>query len=188
MTPYISTSGDTRELSTARTGGGTGEVATSLAKGQTMHPPRLRFLLRWLMIGVILVACVLGAAVAFAIEPSTAESVLTGWAALDCIPFTLLLGRKVPFWRAVRVSAKFIRLGLPVACLFGLLSSAMSGYVGLVGGFALMMLMIGWGSLLAAAFSPDEPATSQDSLDRLPCMSPDGSSETSRNAEVISEL
>jgi hypothetical protein len=105
------------------------------------------------MIAVVLVACMLGAAVAFASEPSTAASVLSGWAALYGIPSALIFGRNVPFGRALKTSGRLILLGSPIACLFGLLSFAMSGYVGLVGGFALMMLMIGWGALLAAAFS-----------------------------------
>ena len=51
---------------------------------------------------------------------------------------------------------QFLKLGLPAAGLYGLLGFAMSGYVGLIGGFTLAALMIGWGALLTAALSGDK--------------------------------
>ncbi|WP_406694676.1 hypothetical protein V5E97_26830 [Singulisphaera sp. Ch08] len=130
----------------------------------------VRFSLSWLIIAVVLVACALGAAAAFAREPVTARSVLSGWVALYGIPSALLLGRSVPLRRGAKVSGRIILLGLPVACLAGSLSFAMSGYVGLVGGFCVMILTIGWGAILAAAFSSDKSVTHQDGLDLLPRM------------------
>jgi len=124
------------------------------------------------MFAGVIVACALGAAVAFAREPCTAGSALAGWVALYGIPSVLILGKKVPFRKALKSSGRLILIGAPVACLYGLLSFAMSGYVGLVGGFASMMLMIGWGSLLAAAFSTYKSVMPQDGLDLLPRMSP----------------
>jgi hypothetical protein len=66
-----------------------------------------------------------------------------------------------------------ILLGLPVACLSGLLGFAVSGYVGLIGGFGATMLMIGWGALFAAALSGDKKPSEgmPDDLDQLPMMS-----------------
>jgi hypothetical protein len=58
----------------------------------------------------------------------------------------------VPLKRVIIICGKVLLLGLPAACLYGLVSFAMSGTVGLVGGFTLVMLTVGWLSLLAAAF------------------------------------
>jgi hypothetical protein len=126
-----------------------------------MWLPRVRFRLSWLVTAVIIVACVLGAGAAFAADvladkPATAVNVLTGWAALYVIPAVLTFQRRIPLKRAVMVSGKSILLGLPPACLFGLFSSLMSGYIGLIGGFGLAMLVIGWVSLLAPALSADK--------------------------------
>ncbi|SIO56791.1 hypothetical protein SAMN05444166_5295 [Singulisphaera sp. GP187] len=139
----------------------------ALRKPRPFATPPVQFALLGLVIAVVLVACVLGAAAAFAREPVSARSVLAGWAALYGIPSAVIFGRSVPFRRVVRVAGRIILWGSPVACLTGLLSFAMSGYVGLVGGFCLMMLVIGWGALFAAAFSSDKSGTHQDGLDPL---------------------
>jgi hypothetical protein len=118
--------------------------------------PSARFGLKSLLITVAIAASALGAGLAFAIEPNTARNVLTGWAALYAIPSLLILGRNVPIRRVTRVVGTFALLGTPAAGLFGLLSFAMSGYVGLVGGFGLAMLMIGWGALFTAALSDNK--------------------------------
>ncbi len=122
-----------------------------------MRMPRVRFRLWRFMIAVALVACAIGAAVAFSVEPNTASNVLTGWAALYAVPLLMIFARGASLKSAAAVSGKIILFGLPGACLLGLISFAMSGYVGLVGGSALGVLVIGWAALLAAALSADKP-------------------------------
>ena len=118
-----------------------------------MGLPRMRFPIWRLMTLVAIVACSTAAAIAFSAEPNTAGSVLTGWAALYGVPAFLILARGVPLGRAVEIAGRIIAFGLPVAGLCGLLCFAMSGYVGLVGGFTLAALMIGWGAIFTAALS-----------------------------------
>src|SRR5262249_10599486 len=61
--------------------------------------------------------------------------------------------RGVPLGRAVKVAGRIILFGLPIA---GLLGFAMSGHVGLIGGFTSGVLMIGWGALLTVVLSGDK--------------------------------
>jgi hypothetical protein len=105
---------------------------------------------------VAIVACSIGAAVAFSVRPNTAGSVLTGWGALYGVSAMLILARGVPLGRAVKVAGRIILFGLPFAGLYGLLGFVMSGYVGLIGGFTLGVLMIGWGALLTVVLSGDK--------------------------------
>jgi hypothetical protein len=107
------------------------------------------------MIAVVVVACALGATVAFAARPPTAEGVLTGWAALYGIPSVLIVGRGIPLKRVVMDWGKIIFQPLPIAYLIGLLFFIMSGNVGPAAVFGLIMLVVGWGALLAAALSGD---------------------------------
>jgi hypothetical protein len=93
---------------------------------------RVRFTFPLLLVATSIAACALGAALAFAVDPPTARSGLTGWAALYAIPSVLILGRNVSLRRVIRVAGGIALLGSPVACLYGLLSFAMGGYVGLV--------------------------------------------------------
>lgn len=130
-----------------------------------MRPHRFQFRVRWLLMSVALIACVLGLANANA---------LTTWAALFGIPLTLIAGRGVPFRRTIRVLAQFFGWGLPAAAVFGLLNFPFTGVVGLVGGCTLLVLVIGWGALLTAGLSVDPPATTQDSFDLLARMSSEG--------------
>jgi hypothetical protein len=108
---------------------------------------------------VAVLACSIGAAAAFSVRPNTAANVLTGWGALYGVPALLILARGVPLGRAVKIAGSIILFGLPVAGLYGLLSFAMSGYVGLIGGFTLAALMIGWGALLTAALTGGKAAS-----------------------------
>ncbi len=121
-----------------------------------MRLPRLRFPIWRLMAFVAMVACAIGAATAFSVEPNTASNVLTGWGAAYGVPAMLILARGVPLGRAAKIAGRIMLFGLPVAALFGLLGFAMSGYVGLMGGFMLAALMIGWGALLTAGLSGDK--------------------------------
>ena len=61
-----------------------------------MRLTRVRCRLRGLTIAVAIVACVMGSAFAFSVEPKTAENVLTGWAARYGIPIILIPGWRVP--------------------------------------------------------------------------------------------
>lgn len=129
-----------------------------------MQPYRMRFRLRWLMIAVMLVACALGTVAAFSAQPATSGRLLSGWMSLCGIPLALLVGGGVPFRRTVRTSGRFIVSRSPFAGLCGVLGFAVNGPVGLVGGFAAMMLIIGWASLFAPLF-PDDVPLPQESLD-----------------------
>ena len=98
-----------------------------------------------------IVACSAGAVLAFSAETNTAASILTGWGALYGIPAILILARGVPLDRAAQVVGRKVAYGLPFAGLHGMLCFAMSGYVGLFGGFMLAALIVGWAALLTAA-------------------------------------
>jgi hypothetical protein len=114
-----------------------------------MRPQRVRFPLRRLMVVIAIVACAIGAGVAFSSDPSAATNVITGWAALCGVPALVIVARGVPLAKVVKMPGRIVLFGLPVAGLFGLLGFAMSRYVGLVGGFWLAALVIGWVALLA---------------------------------------
>ena len=115
-----------------------------------MRPSCVRFPIWRLMAIVAVVACLIGAVLAFSDEPNSAGNVLTGWGALYGVPIILILARGIPLDRAAKIVGRIVAFGLPVAGLYGLLGFAMSGYVGLLGGFMLAALMIGWGALTAA--------------------------------------
>jgi hypothetical protein len=121
-----------------------------------MRLPRVRFMIRWVMAVVAIVACSTWAAVAFSIEPRTARTVLAAWAALYGIPAMLILARGVPLGKAVKIVRRIVLFGLPVAGFYGLLGFALNGGVGLIGGFTSAALLIGWGALLAAGLSGDK--------------------------------
>jgi hypothetical protein len=110
---------------------------------------------------VAIVACSIGAAVAFSGKPNSAGNVLAGWAALYGVPALLIVARGISPSQAIRLVGRTARFGLPVAAFVGLLSFAMSGYVGLIGGSMLVTLVIGWGALLAAALSRDKGVESE---------------------------
>jgi hypothetical protein len=113
-----------------------------------MKLPGLRFTLWRLMVVVALVACAIGAGVAFSSDHNTATNVLTGWAALYGVPVLVIVARGVPAGKVVKIAGRIVVFGVPVAGLFGLLCFAMSGYVGLIGGFTLAALVIGWVAFL----------------------------------------
>ena len=58
--------------------------------------------------------------------------------------------------RAAKIVGRIVAYGLPVAGLYGMLCFAMSGYVGLFGGFILAALIIGWVALLTAALTGEK--------------------------------
>jgi len=127
-----------------------------------MRLPRARFMIRWLMAVVAIVACSTAAAIAFSIKPITAGNVLAAWAALYGIPAILILARGVPLGKAVKIVRRIVLFGLPIAGLYGLLGFATNGRIGLIGGFTAAALLIGWGALLAAGLSGDKKAVSPE--------------------------
>jgi hypothetical protein len=129
-----------------------------------MGLPRVRFPISRLLAVVAAVACAIGAALAFSVEPNTAGNVLAGWGALYGVPVMLILVRGIPLRRAAKIAGTIILFGLPGAGLFGLLGFAVSGYVGLIGGFMLAALMIGWGALLTAGLSGDKAVRPEPEL------------------------
>jgi hypothetical protein len=134
---------------------------------------RFQFRIRSLLAAVAVAACALGAAASYECDPATPGSLLAGWAALYGIPTAIILGRRTPLRRALRVWGKLTLLGLPVACLCcGLPGLLMSGLVGLVGNTLAVMIWIGLAALTVAALSADETATPDAEPDPLPCMSP----------------
>ena len=124
-----------------------------------MRPPSVRFPIWRLMAVIAIVACSTGAVLAFSAEPNSAGNVLTGWGALYGVPAMLILARGIPLGRAARIVGRIVAFGLPVAGLIGMLCFAMSGYVGLFGGFMLAALVIGWGALLTAALTGGKAAS-----------------------------
>ncbi len=109
---------------------------------------RIRFSLWRLMVVIAIVGCAIGAGVAFSSDPSTATNMITGWAALYGVPVLVIVARGVPAGKVVKIVGKVGLIGVPLAGLFGLLCFGMSGYVGLIGGFTLAALVIGWWTLL----------------------------------------
>ncbi len=69
-----------------------------------MGLPRVRFPIWRLMTAVAIVACSIGAAIAFSVRPNTAGNVLTGWGAVYGVPALLILARGVPLGRAVKIT------------------------------------------------------------------------------------
>ena len=117
----------------------------------------MRFPLWRLMAVIAIVACAIGAGIAFSSDPISATSVITGWAALYGIPALVIVARRVPPGKVVKIAGRTAVVGVPVAGLFGLLCFAMSGYVGLIGGFTLAALVIGWWTLLAIGVFGEVP-------------------------------
>ena len=106
---------------------------------------------RW-PIATVVVASILVAVVAWT-RPVSAASVLTGWAACYCFPVAIIVGKRVPLRKLMRVSVKLILCVLPFTGMYALLGFAVSGEVGLAGAFGASLLCLGWGSLFAAAFA-----------------------------------
>ena len=121
-----------------------------------MRQPCVQFPFWRLTTIVAILACSIGAVAAFFVRPNSAASVLTGWGALYGVPALLIFARKVPLGRTFKTAGSIILFGLPVAGLCGLLSFAMSGCVGLIGGFTLAALIIGWVALLTAALTVEK--------------------------------
>jgi hypothetical protein len=117
--------------------------------------PLPRFRIRTLMIAAAVVA--VAAAMALSVQaPATAQSALGVWAALYVVPVLVIVRRRVPFRRVARVSGRIMALGTLMAAGFAVLSFAMSGYVGLVGGFFLGLLSMGWLALFMAGLSTED--------------------------------
>jgi hypothetical protein len=104
-----------------------------------------------------MVACSAAAVLALSAEPNTTANVLTGWGALYAVPAMLILARGVPLARAAKIVGRTVMYGLPVAGLYGMLCFAISGYIGLFGGFMLAALIIGLVALFTAALTRNTP-------------------------------
>jgi hypothetical protein len=61
-----------------------------------------------------------------------AVNVLTGWAALYCVPAMLTFARGVRLGRVIKIAGRIVLIGLPFAGFYGLLNFAMSAYIGLI--------------------------------------------------------
>jgi hypothetical protein len=127
-----------------------------------MRPLPVQFPI-WRLTAVIgMVACSSAAVLAFSAEPNTAANVLTGWGALYGVPAMLFLARGIRLARAAKIVGRIVMYGLPVAGMYAMLCFAMSGTVGLFGGFMLAALVVGWVALLTAALT-NEKAVSPES-------------------------
>jgi uncharacterized membrane protein YfcA len=114
-----------------------------------------RFPIWRLMVAVATVGCATGAAVAFSADADGGR-VLVGWASLYGALATLALARGIPPGMAARRAGEIVRRGLPFVAIFGLISGAMSGEVGLIGGSAAAALLTGLVALAATALMSHE--------------------------------
>jgi hypothetical protein len=118
---------------------------------------RVRVELWRLMALVAIVACVIGAVLAFWRKPVSATNVITGCVALYGVPVLVIVVRGIPPGRLAKIVWTVAKFGVPVAGLFGLLCFLMSGYVGLIGGFAIAVLMGGWWTLFFVGLFGEAP-------------------------------
>jgi hypothetical protein len=116
-----------------------------------MQLSHLRYIVRSLMMAVATVALVVVGLMAFDFENNGAMGVLVGWISWYCIPVVLIICQRLPPKKIIQLWGTILCCGLPLALLFGLFCSAMSGLVGLIGGFVLALLAIGWLSLFGTA-------------------------------------
>ena len=106
----------------------------------------VRFPLWRLMVVIAIVACAIGTSLAFS-GSFTAMNMITGWVGLYGIALLVIVARGVSPRNVARIARRVAIFGVPVAGLFGLLCFMASGYSGLIGGFALAVLMGGWWTL-----------------------------------------
>ena len=111
-----------------------------------MQFSRIRFPLWRMMTVIAAVACFAASPVAFATEPSSAATVITGWATLYAAPLILIFARGVRVGRAAKITATIIVCGLPMAGFFAFFHLLLGLLVGLV---------IVWIALMAVALFPD---------------------------------
>jgi len=91
------------------------------------------------------VACLAASPVAFATEPSSAATVITGWATLYAAPLILIFARGVRVARAGKIAATIIVCGLPVVGFFAFFHLLIA---------PLVALLVGWIALMAVALFP----------------------------------
>ena len=140
----------------ASLGGGATAMSPRYPTEGSMRQPRVRFpIWRWMAI-VAMVACSAGAVLALSAESHTAGHIFTGWGALYGAPAMLILARGISLATAAKIVGRTVAYGLPLAGLYGMICFAMSGYVGLFGGFMLAALIIGWVALLTAALTGEK--------------------------------
>jgi hypothetical protein len=110
-----------------------------------MQFSRIRFPLWRMMTVIAAVACFAASPVAFATEPSSAATVITGWATLYAAPLILIFARAVRFGRAAKIAATIIVCGLPMVGFFAFFHLLMG---------LLVALLVGWLALMAVALFP----------------------------------
>jgi hypothetical protein len=104
-----------------------------------------------LMAAVAAAACATGAFVSFC-DKAGGLHILVGWVSLHGALAMLTFARGIPPSEALGRAFEVIQRGLPYAVGFGLISGAMGGEVGLIGGSAFAALITGLVALAAAAF------------------------------------
>jgi hypothetical protein len=107
------------------------------------------------MAAVATVACAIGACMAFGAR-GDGWQILVGWLYIYVALATLALARGIRPGEAVRRVSEILQRGLPFIVGFGLISGAMSGKVGLIGGSAIAALLTGLVALAATAFMSHE--------------------------------
>jgi hypothetical protein len=108
-----------------------------------------------LMAAVATVACAIGACMAFCAR-GKGWQILVGWLSVYVALATLAFARGIRAGEAARNVSEILRRGLPFIVGFGLVSGAMSGKVGLIGGSAVAALLTGLVALTATAFMSHE--------------------------------
>ncbi len=109
-----------------------------------MQFSRIRFPLWRMMTVIAAVACFGAAPVAFATEPSSAATVITGWATLYAAPLILIFARGVRVGRAAKIAATIIVCGLPTVGLFAFFHLLIA---------PLVALLVGWLALMSPGSS-----------------------------------
>ncbi len=154
--------------------------------GESMTTPFARptFGIGVLLLAIALVACVLGVLSAFSREPVTFESLLTGWGALWCIPWLLILARRVQFRRLMPISIEVFLAGAPIVFIVSLPSALMSGWIGFIGVFVPLVFLLAWGGLMAGALRSGSLEETCDVFEGLSSMSDLDPGRTRSSAET----
>jgi hypothetical protein len=110
-----------------------------------MQFSRIQFPLWRMMTVIAALACFAASPVAFATEPSSAATVITGWATLYAAPLILIFARGVRVGRVARIAATIIVCGLPMVIFFAFFHWLIA---------TLVALLVGWLALMAVALFP----------------------------------
>jgi hypothetical protein len=128
-----------------------GEQATGIFEASSTRSPN-----RWLLTYIGKLACFMaaGGAIVRSSRQITGETLLTVSVALYGFAILIIVDNRIPIKRAVKAFGAGVLVGLPIACAVDVFAfTETTRYVGLFIGSGITMLIVGWISLLTAAYS-----------------------------------